>query len=64
MSSSTPTDEGETTEEPVVVVSYCGGGKVVDQCCKKDIGYFIKNMRSETDPPVSWLQGSLSSLIG
>jgi hypothetical protein len=41
---STPTDEGETTEEPVVVVSFCGGGKVEYQCCKKDIGYFIKNM--------------------
>jgi hypothetical protein len=33
MSTSTPTDEGETTEEPVVVVSYCGGGKVVYQYC-------------------------------
>ena len=26
MSTSTPADEGETTEEPVVVVSCCGGG--------------------------------------
>jgi len=34
MSTSTPTDEGETTEEPVVVVSCCGGGKVVYQYCK------------------------------
>jgi hypothetical protein len=29
MSESTPTDEGETTEAPVVVVFCCGGGKVV-----------------------------------
>ncbi len=34
MSSSTPTDEVETTEEPVVVVSWCGGGKIADRCCK------------------------------
>ncbi len=44
---------GEVSEVPVVVMSYCAGGKVPYQCCKKDIGYFIKNMRSESDPPVS-----------
>jgi hypothetical protein len=53
MSAYTPTDEGESSEEPVVVVSCCAGGKVPYQCCKKGIGYFIKNMRSESDPPVS-----------
>ena len=52
MPTSTPKDEGETTEEPVVVVSCCGGGKVPYQYCKKDMGYFMKNMRSESDPPV------------
>ena len=55
ISASTPTDEGETTEVPVVVVSCCGGGKVAYQYCKKDMGYFMKNMRSESDPPVSQL---------
>jgi hypothetical protein len=38
MSASTTTDEGETTKEPLVVVSYCGGGKVVYQYCKKSWG--------------------------
>ncbi len=39
MSVCTPTDGGETSEVPVVVVSCCVGGKVPYQCCKKDIGY-------------------------
>ena len=46
---------GETSEVPVVVVSCCAGGKVPYQCCKEGIGYFMKNMRSEADPPVSRL---------
>ena len=44
MSVCTPTEGGETSEVPVVVVSCCVGGMVPYQCCKKDIGYFIKIM--------------------
>ena len=40
MSTSTPADDEEKTEEPVVVVSYCGGWKVVYQYCKKGMGYW------------------------
>jgi hypothetical protein len=38
MSVCTPTDGGETSEVPVVVVSCCAGGKVPYQCCKKASG--------------------------
>ncbi len=40
MSVSTPTDEGETTEVPVVVVSYSSTGKDVYQYCKEMHGVF------------------------
>ena len=37
MSTSTSADEGETTEEPVVVV-YCGGNRLCTSVVRKDCG--------------------------
>jgi hypothetical protein len=47
---STSTDEGATTEVPVVAVSCCVRGKVPYQYLKKGRGYCMKNMRSSLDP--------------
>ena len=44
MSGSTTTDEGETIEVPVGVVSRCDRGKVSYQYYRNGRGYFMKNI--------------------
>jgi len=50
MSGSTTTDEGETIEVSVGVVSYCDRGKVSYQYSRNGRGYFMKNILSSLDP--------------
>ena len=46
MSGDTSTDEGETIEVSVDVVSCCVRGKVSYQYCRNGRGYFMKNILS------------------
>ena len=58
MSGTTSTDEGETIEVSVGVVSCCDRGKVPYQYCRNGYGYFMKNILSSLDPPGSVLSWS------
>ena len=50
ISGCTLTDEGETTELPVVAVSCCERGKVSYQYLKKDGGYLKKGENKKKNP--------------
>ena len=51
MSGTTSTDEEETIDVSVGVVSCCVRGKLPYQYCRNGHGYFMKNILSSLDPP-------------
>jgi len=55
MTGTTSTDEGETIDVSVGVVSYCARGKLPYQYCRNGYGYFMKNILSSIDTPGSVL---------
>ena len=62
MSGTTSTDEEETIDVPVGVVSWCVRGKLPYQYYRNGYGYFMKNILSSLDPVLKFLELSLSTM--
>jgi hypothetical protein len=55
MSGTTSTDEEETIDVSVGVVSYCARGNLPYQYYRNGYGYFMKNDLSSLDPPARFV---------